>query len=368
MFKLHVVQAQFGDSMILEFGTPAKPRYLLVDGGPPGNFATDLDAALDGIIGKGEKVDLIVLSHIDNDHVIGLLDLLAAMEDDSVSGRPPRVRVGGLWHNSFAKTIDPSGVIAQTLQSLMAAAGAMNVAMPLFANAFFGLREGHRLRLMAQKLEIAVNKGFKDDLILVNTVAEAIKLGRLKVTIAGPTNANLEALRTEWLKWLEETTDRVAANPKFAAMADKSVPNLSSIVVLAECDGKTLLLTGDARGDHICQGLKAAKLTRDGRLHVNVLKVQHHGSDRNTTRDFFDTITADTYVISANGKYGNPDFSTLKWIVEGAHDADRPITLVLTNETESSEKLCRELKPSVFGYTVRVLQSGKHSLEIVLSP
>lgn len=368
MFKLHVVQAQFGDSLMLEFGSRARSRYLLIDGGPPGNFVADLDAALEGIVGKGGKLDRVVLSHIDNDHVIGLLDLFAAMEDDAVSGRPPRVRVGGLWHNSFTKTIDPTGVIAQTLQSLMTTAGGMNVAMPFAANALYGVKEGHRLRLMAQKLKIAANKGFKDDLILADTVGEAIKLGPLKLTIAGPTSANLEALRAEWLKWLEETTEKVAANPKVAAMADKSVPNLSSIVMLAECEGKRLLLTGDARGDHICQGLKTAKLTDDGRLHVDVLKVQHHGSDRNTTRDFFDAVTADIYVISANGKHGNPDFPTLEWIVESAHDAGRPITLVVTNETESTEKLRRKLKPSAFGYKIETLQSGKHSVEIVLSP
>ncbi|PBC01435.1 MBL fold metallo-hydrolase [Mesorhizobium sp. WSM3860] len=368
MFKLHVVQAQYGDSLILEFGTRTRPRYLLVDGGPPGNFAADLDPALDGIIGIGGKIDRIVLSHIDNDHIIGLLELFAAMEDDAVSGRPPRVRVGGLWHNSFSKTIDPTGMIAQTLQSLMATAGAMNVAMPLSANAFYGVKEGHRLRLMAQKLAIAANKGFKDDLILVDTAGQAIKLGPLKVTIAGPTNGNLEALRAEWLKWLEETSERVAVNPKVAAMADKSVPNLSSIVIVAECDGKTLLLTGDARGDHICEGLKTAKLTDDGRLHVNVLKVQHHGSDRNTTRDFFRAVTADIYVISANGRYGNPDFSTLEWIVESARDARRPITLVVTNETETTERLRRKLKPSTFGYSLEILQCGQHSFEIALSP
>ncbi|WP_442579088.1 ComEC/Rec2 family competence protein [Mesorhizobium sp. ASY16-5R] len=368
MYKLHVLQAQFGDSLILEFGTRARTRYLLVDGGPPGNFAANLDAALNGIIGEGGKIERIVLSHIDNDHVIGLLDLFAAMEDDAVSGRPPRVRVGGLWHNSFAKTIDPTGIITLTLQSLMAAAGAMNVAMPLSASAVHGVKEGHRLRLMAQKLEIAANKGFKNELILADTAGEAITLGSLKVTIAGPTTANLNALRAEWLNWLEETSDKLAANPKVAAMADKSVPNLSSIVMLAECDGKTVLLTGDARGDHICQGLKAAKLTDGGRFHVDVLKVQHHGSDRNTTRDFFEAVTADTYVISADGKQGNPDFSTLQWIVESAHDAGRSITLAVTNETESTDKLRRKLKPSTFGYTLQTLRRGMHSLEIMLSP
>jgi beta-lactamase superfamily II metal-dependent hydrolase len=159
----------------------------------------------------------------------------------------------------------------------------------------------------------------------------------------------------------------MASDPSAAAMADTSIPNLSSIVLLAKCDGKTLLLTGDARGDHILNGLDAAKLSENGKLHVDVLKVQHHGSERNTTRKFFDAITADTYVLSANGRYGNPDYATLKWIVESAHEQRRRITLVITNDTNASKKLRKTLKPSTYGYDVVTLGSTEHNVTITLS-
>src|SRR5262249_5599545 len=152
-----------------------------------------------------------------------------------------------------------------------------------------------------------------------------------------------------------------------AAMADKSIPNLSSIVVLAKCNGKTLLLTGDARGDHILGGLEAARLAKDGKIHVDVLKVQHHGSDRNASRGFFDAVTAETYVISANGKYGNPDLDTLTWIVESARAQQRQIQLVITNHTDSTKELQKKFKPSTFNYAVAALDSGRHSLEVTLS-
>jgi hypothetical protein len=42
--------------------------------------------------------------------------------------------------------------------------------------------------------------------------------------------------------------------PFIAAMADRSIPNLSSIMILAEADeGKKILFTGDGRGDHLLQ-------------------------------------------------------------------------------------------------------------------
>ena len=42
-----------------------------------------------------------------------------------------------------------------------------------------------------------------------------------------------------------------------------------------------MLLTGDARGDDVLAGLREAGLLRRSPLHVDVLKLPHHGSDRN---------------------------------------------------------------------------------------
>ena len=259
----------------------------MIDGGPPGNYAADLQAALAKIVGLPGKLDLVVLSHVDNDHIVGVLDLFADMEDDQVSERPLRVLVAQLWHNSFARTLDPTGEISQRLQSIMEMAGAANIAMPLATDAFYGVREGNRLRLMAQKLKIPTNRDFANDLILVETARQGISFGPLEFRIAGPNKANLKALQTEWLEWLAKTAAKISSDPTSAAMSDRSVPNLSSIVLLATCNGKTVLLTGDARGDHILAGLNTAKLAKRGKFHVDVLKVQHHGSDRNANSGFF---------------------------------------------------------------------------------
>jgi hypothetical protein len=367
MFRAHVVQAQFGDCLILEYGTKARLRYTLIDGGPPGNFDAHVEPALAAIVGAGGKLDLVVASHVDNDHIVGTLDLLAAIEDDDASDRPRRTSVAGLWHNSFGRTLDPSGTLTEQMQTVLAMAGLAGIAMPTVTGTFLGLREGDRLRLLAKKLKLPSNKGFKDDLIQVETAKQAIKLGPLELRIAGPSRSNLEALRREWRAWLAETAEKMASNPTAAAMTDRSVPNLSSIVIMASCQGKTLLLTGDARGDHIIEGLTAARLAPKGRLHVDVLKVQHHGSKRNVDRNFFEAVTADTYVVSADGKYGNPDLDTLIWIVDTAHDGGRPVKLVVTNETDSTRKLLSRRKPSTYGYELVTIAPGEHSVGVTLS-
>lgn len=113
--------------------------------------------------------------------------------------------------------------------------------------------------------------------------------------------------------------------------------------------------------------MEHAGLLADGKLHLDVLKVAHHGSIRNHTAKFFKLITADTYVISANGKDDNPDFDTLKLIVEAAKTAGRTIEIVVTNETPSTKKLKQSHKPADFGYKLTIKPKADNSIPVKLS-
>ena len=89
---------------------------------------------------------------------------------------------------------------------------------------------------------------------------QKIPIEGAEVTVIGPLESRLEALRKEWAKALKK--------PKKARQAalqalflpersqDKSIPNLSSIVVLVEIGERKLLLTGDAHGDDVVKAWK----------------------------------------------------------------------------------------------------------------
>jgi hypothetical protein len=362
MFRMRVVQAEFGDCFLLEYGTAAAPRFLLVDGGPPDTWELHLESELTAIARGGGALDLVMLSHVDNDHIVGLLDFLARLRAD---GAAPFIGVGGIWHNSFARTIDVGGTLEPRLR-----AATTNAASVQSAVAVNGIAEGNALRLAAQALRIPLNAGFAGDLVLAaDPPRPPIELDNLKLTVVGPTQANLDELKAQWETWLAAHEDAVAdGDPQVMANSDRSVPNLSSIMVLAEADGKRVLCTGDGRSDHLLQGLgQAGLLDAAGAMHVDVLKVAHHGSDRNATRKFFRLVTADTYVLSANGKDDNPDLATLTWIVEEAGRQGRPIELFATNETPSLEQLVAALDPAANGYTLTVMPAGAHSATIVLA-
>jgi Metallo-beta-lactamase superfamily len=369
MFKLRVLQAEYGDCLILEYGTDDAPRFLLVDGGPEGTYAEHLGAELRRIAASGGALDLVVLSHVDNDHTIGLLDLLAELDEQRANGAPPTIAASALWHNSFSQTIGSGTDVEVRLRAMVAAAGAAADVMAATGAAVTGIPEGNSLRRTALRLGFDLNEGFPDELICVDDAPAPVTLENLTLHVVGPTRANLDELKREWLEWLDDHEDAVASgDPRVAANADRSVPNLSSIMLLAEADQKRLLLTGDGRSDHLLTGLgQAGFLGDDAELHVDVLKVAHHGSNRNATKRFFRTVTADTYVLSANGRDDNPDLATLIWIVEAAHAQGRAIELVLTNETPSLAKLREEYDPAEFGYRTTLLSPGDDSIVVELA-
>ena len=81
--------------------------------------------------------------------------------------------------------------------------------------------------------------------------------------------------------------------------------------MLVEIGGRKLLLTGDAHGDDVVEAWKELGLG-DQPAKLDLVKMPHHGSIRNSTKPFLEFFLADHYVFSANGKYDNPDAPTSK--------------------------------------------------------
>jgi len=155
-----------------------------------------------------------------------------------------------------------------------------------------------------------------------------------------------------------------------AAYTDQSPYNLSSIVVLVEFGGKRILLTGDARGDHIVDGLIKARLLKneDDTLHIDVLKLPHHGSDRDVEKKFFRQITANHYLISANGKYDNPELDVLRWISQARHDDEYQVHLTNRDgERELKERLHTLMaSDDVLAKRMRFREEGALSIKLDL--
>lgn len=322
IFTIEALDASEGDCLLLHHGSADAPAFVLIDGGPARTYKRALLPRLrqlQAACGGAEPVDLglVVLTHIDDDHVAGLLGLFAAIAEARDERRPAPARIAELWHNSFDDVIGDDQV---------AAAIADLEALPLEDphGTIAGTRQGRELRDLARRLGVAVNAPFDRLVARPDDAAVVVDHGDLRLTVLGPCEAELRRYQARW--------DRDLRAGKVAGAAvdlDTSEFNLASIMLLAERGGRSVLLGGDGRGDHLLEGLAAGGLLDDeGRLHVDVFKLPHHGSRRNVTPELLQRVTADTYIVSANGKHQNPDVATLELLAEARGDA--PYTLVLT--------------------------------------
>jgi len=337
-FSLDVIRARKGDCLMLHYGSDADPRLMMIDGGPSRVYKPHLKGRIEAIRearnineAKPLPVDVLMISHVDDDHIKGILDMTREYRSLAQESKPLPAKVRSLWHNSFDDMLDttPEELEVQANFGAAAVGGEVdvsNVETMDVAMVLASIRQGRDLRDAAELLSWKPNDKFGGKLIMATDQSTPVDLdGGIKVTVVGPMKPELAALQKKHDAWLKEQKKKKEKDPEamLAAFADDSIHNLSSIVVLAEADGKSILLTGDARGDKILDGLELTQLMEPGgKLHVDILKGPHHGSDRNVDPSFFRRITADHYVFSGDGEHGNPERETLKMLFRARPDAD----------------------------------------------
>ena len=373
--RLTAFQADKGDCLLLEAAN-GKAR-MLIDGGTTRAYAEHVAPALNALRKAKKKLDIVYVSHLDEDHIAGVLQLLndeaawRVHEHHVKNGnlhhpepdapRPPEA--GAIFHNSFRDQVgEHSGKIAALLAATATILSTSD--QPLLRqvveqrqNLVTSIRQAMNVsqRIKPQQLNISLNPQFAGKLMRVKKKAPPIRLGTIDLKVLGPFAAALAQLRAEWNSWVEANQKTVAAiraqaqndaNLLSASEVDRllqpllkasrqlgaaelalakelgnrkkvTTPNLASLMFLAEEHGRKILLTGDGHADDILQGLEHHRaFAADGRLHVDVLKVQHHGSEHNMRRQFCDRVTADHYVFCGNGEHENPDPGVLQLIFD----------------------------------------------------
>ena len=97
IFSLEALQAFHGDSLLLHAGTAAEPVLLLIDGGPSGTWETSLQPRLEELraerAGDGAlQIDLAMVSHIDSDHVAGMVDFAGELVTEQQDSQAAALR------------------------------------------------------------------------------------------------------------------------------------------------------------------------------------------------------------------------------------------------------------------------------------
>jgi len=307
--RIELLPARLGDCILVECLRGGRaPWRLLVDAGPPDTWPL-LRQRLAALAADGQVVDVAVVTHIDSDHIGGMVPLLA----DPAA----RAMLGDVWFNGEPHMPKRPRSVGQGEEVGAGIAGA-DGRPPLPWNAAFGGRA----------VDVSEPGGF-----LELDVSDGPH-----ITVLSPTTKRLTALGRRWRQALKEAKtahdrhrelDTPAPLPDLAALStqpstnDGSTPNGSSIALLLEHQGASLLLGADAFGSVLTAGLSALARHRGlDVLTLDAVKVPHHGSRGNVSRALVQAVPAQHYLVSTNGDiFHHPDDEAIARIVIGAPPA-----------------------------------------------
>jgi hypothetical protein len=318
MIALEAFSAKEGDALLLHYEDDSGPRYAIIDGGPAGVFTDVVAPRLAELdpTNNGLRIEFASVSHVDGDHVDGVLDWFEEMTNNVGAGsdvlfwNSPRAMPAPA-QPAGGQIKQPKRADLEKLIATLTPGKAMAVKVQSY-------KTGTQLDGLATDAGTSINPPHGSRLIAGDVLPDDI-VGPLKIKVTGPSIKVLEKMLLKWQK-----TAPIDVTPQ---SIDTSVTNLSSLVLHVRAGkSKTMLLCGDARADHILQGLADAGFAASPEkpLKVSILKVPHHGSDRNAfsgplAKDkwkFFESVLAKHYVFSADGRFDNPSPATVQHVVE----------------------------------------------------
>jgi glyoxylase-like metal-dependent hydrolase (beta-lactamase superfamily II) len=92
VFTIEMLPAQRGDALSITYGEAGDPHHVLIDGGPKETLDT-LERRIAELPGSTNRLELLVVTHIDADHIQGVVSLLSG---------PKRVKLfRDVWFNGF---------------------------------------------------------------------------------------------------------------------------------------------------------------------------------------------------------------------------------------------------------------------------
>jgi hypothetical protein len=338
ILELEMLPAAEGDALLLRYGESNATNYILIDGGRRSTYKNLRERIKKMPLNDDGKrfFELLIVTHIDADHIEGIVCLL---QDDEL-----KCEFGDIWFNDW-----------NHLKPLVHGESPIHL----------GAEQGEFLGALLQKLELPWNLKFNEGAVVLPPEPDALPTvdfpGGLQLTIVSPTVETLIELREKWSAAIEaagfQPGNREEALQQFADKAWASLPlglgdesqrstldhseaNGSSIAVLLDYEGVRLLLSGDAWPQVLRPSLdrwRAEQGNESEPVWLDAFKLPHHGSKKNITPQLMEVIECPTYLVSTSGaRFHHPDTDAIKIIIDG-HSSDSKPELLFNYRSHDNE-------------------------------
>lgn len=315
---INVLKANNGDSILLKTLSNENTVNILIDGGTGRTYqfknkkkkqeAGALKQVVEELKQKDQVIDLLILTHVDDDHIGGILKWFN--HDKGAANYIKKV-----WFNS-------GRLISEYFER--PAIEENDISLNPVDGYDTSIKQGATFENFIEE------KGIWDRRI-IGAVNEIEECG-IKFTLLSPNNEKLEALLTKWEK--EEPITETSAKNDYSLsikeliendtfVEDKAIHNGSSIAFILEYEEQKLLFLGDAHPQVIVDSLIELGYSKDTPLQVDILKISHHGSKANTSPALLELIDTNKFIISSNGdKHQLPDKQCLSRIINHNNRAE----------------------------------------------
>lgn len=311
--NIRFLKAYNGDCIHIEYqDSEGVVKNILIDGGigktylnKKGKKGKPEFGTLKTLIGelrkRGQIIDLLILTHIDDDHIGGFISWI---EDDELSSE----MIGKVWFNS-------GELIAEYFNEEPNKDLQININQGKTTNT--SIAQGITFSSFLRE------KGIEANSIILK--GQEILLDDLTFNILTPTETSLKKLLKEWNKKVK-TTETSSKNDyqmtlldhynNYKFKEDRSIPNGSSISFILSWKGKSFLFLGDAHPSDVCESLEDLKYGLSNPLQVEFIKLSHHGSKGSTNGDLLKLIDTKNYIICSDGSsFNHPHKQLLSLII-----------------------------------------------------
>ncbi|MBW0000901.1 MAG: CHAT domain-containing protein [Verrucomicrobia bacterium] len=356
-FRVEMLPAEHGDALWIEYGDQRSTHRWMIDCGTQ-RAVKELNRRVEAVPEKERLLELFIMSHIDSDHIGGALPFLKTIKRG--------LKFGDVWFNGWRHV---SGQL--------------------------GARQGEIFSTAIQEFELPWNRWLDGGTIVVagDELPEYTLPGGMRLTLLSPTPAQLKKLAPAWTRELKryglEPGSRVdysqflrgkpssstdvdqLADSAFAG--DAGVPNGSSIAVLAEFEGASVLLGADAHAPVLAASVRMLLQQRRGmagsKLKLDAFKVPHHASQNNLSTELLELLDCPRYLVSTNGNhFCHPDREAIARIIKYGRNKDgasRP-SLHFNYRSKYNEVWARPDLQEQYRYEAIYPEAGKEGLHVAL--
>lgn len=348
--KVEIFPAKIGDSFLISYGRDYE-KHILIDGGYKETYDDFLKKRLKEINGLNQRLELVIVTHIDRDHIGGILSLI---RENGHSTKTNIINIKEIWHNSYRhlKKENTEEIIQGSPEEMilddMISAGA---AVFSAGEGNISGYDGSMLASYIYENEYNWNSQFNNKAVLGEDLKEIYLEEDLKLILLSPYETSLNNLISEWeenlkgrklnfkfgegkkfddaFEFYHMREEEELSEPSYCSYdevtqwdkvsfptVDNSKANASSIALIIEYQGKKNLFLGDANPNIIMESLTKLKEEKGYDLMFETVKLSHHGSLKSTSKELINLIDSKNWIFSGTGKKKKPSEELAKLILK----------------------------------------------------